>query len=137
YLGAGRNDHIESLKYMLSGRALRENVDGEALDWAAKRLRAVAASRRLLVVISDGVPSDDSTNAQIAPEFLQAHLRQIITEIIDVGDIHLKAFGIGNEQNVEDFYPDATVVGDGKRLPEQVVGACLDWLRGVPSAHAP
>ncbi|RYE47244.1 MAG: cobalamin biosynthesis protein CobT [Hyphomicrobiales bacterium] len=99
----------ESERYlgMLRQGLLRENVDGEAVQWAAARLRNMPARRRILLVLSDGAPNDDSTTAQNGGRFLQWHLQQEVEALQQAGDIHLCAIGIGHD--VAPYYPNAVL----------------------------
>lgn len=92
---------------MLRQGLLRENVDGEAVQWAAERLRAVPARRRILLMLSDGAPNDDSTTAQNGGRFLQWHLQEVVEALQQAGDIHLCAIGIGHD--VAAYYPNAVL----------------------------
>lgn len=100
---------LESDRYlgMLRQGLLRENVDGEALQWAAARLRAVPVRRRILLVLSDGAPCDDSTSAENGGQFLQWHLQDVVEALQQAGDIHLCAIGIGHD--VAPYYPNAAL----------------------------
>lgn len=106
---AAAERHPESDRYlgMLRQGLLRENVDGEAVQWAAARLRAVPARRRVLLVLSDGAPNDDSTTAQNGGRFLQWHLQEVVEALQQAGDIHLCAIGIGHD--VAPYYPNAVL----------------------------
>ncbi len=92
---------------MLRTGLLRENVDGEALLWAIARLRQVPARRRILLVLSDGAPCDDSTTSQNGGRFLQWHLQEVVEALQQAGDIHLCAIGLGHD--VAPYYPNATL----------------------------
>ncbi len=87
---------------------LKENIDGEALLWAADRLAAVDARRRVLVVLSDGAPVDDSTLASNWPTILEDHLIATIRELSDRGTFALGAIGLGYD--VSRYYPQCTTV---------------------------
>ncbi|WP_419317437.1 cobaltochelatase CobT-related protein [Caulobacter sp. ErkDOM-E] len=97
-----------SLKSMLRPDLPKENVDGEALIWATSRLRARPASRRLILIVSDGAPVDDSTLAANEPDILDVHLRQVIADVEASGDIRLAAVGIGFD--VRRYYAEAATV---------------------------
>ncbi len=99
----------EALQVMLHPGARRENIDGEAVEWAASRLRQKQSGRRLLVVLSDGSPVDDSTLWANGGLFLDRHLRSVITQVQDAGDIELAALGIGHR--VDGWYASAHSVG--------------------------
>ena len=92
-----------SFRQMLRPDLPKENIDGEAILWAVKRLRALPQQRKHLVVVSDGAPVDDSTLQENGLTYLSDHLRAVISSIIEAGDIQLAAIGIGYYGN--DFYP--------------------------------
>lgn len=123
--GAGPTG-LPSLRPMLRGDLLKENVDGEALLWAAGRLRGQPARRRILVVLSDGAPVDDSTLHDNSPRILERHLREVIGGLKDSADIELTALGIGYD--VSRYYADAHVETDGARLPITLMEILIDRL---------
>jgi cobaltochelatase CobT len=73
----------------------REGIDGEALQWACQRLRQAEASRLLLLAVSDGCPMDSATQAHNDSHYLDQHLKQVIQQESQVGDIALRALGVG------------------------------------------
>ena len=85
---------------------LKENIDGEALTWAHRRLLARSEKRRILVVVSDGMPTDEATLAANGYDYLDAHLRQVIDDIEARSPVQLAAIGIGHD--VSRFYRNAT-----------------------------
>jgi cobaltochelatase CobT len=85
---------------------LKENIDGEALIWAHRRLLARSEKRRILVVVSDGMPTDEATLAANGYDYLDAHLRQVIDDIESRSPVQLAAIGIGHD--VSRFYRNAT-----------------------------
>jgi cobaltochelatase CobT len=85
---------------------LKENIDGEALTWAHRRLLARSETRRILVVVSDGMPTDEATLAANGYDYLDAHLRQVIDDIEARSPVQLAAIGIGHD--VSRFYGNAT-----------------------------
>ena len=87
---------------------LKENIDGEALLWAHQRLALRPESRKLLLVISDGAPVDDSTLGENDAHYLDAHLRAVIDEIEHRSPVELSAIGIGHD--VTRFYQQATTI---------------------------
>lgn len=95
-------------KPMLRPDLPKENVDGEAIEWAAMRLRAHPEHRKILLVLSDGAPVDDSTLAANDLGILRRHLVDVIAEIEENGDIEIAAIGI--EHEIEDFYPTSATV---------------------------
>jgi len=85
---------------------LKENIDGEALTWAHRRLLARSEQRRILVVVSDGMPTDEATLAANGYDYLDAHLRQVIDDVEARSPVQLAAIGIGHD--VSRFYRNAT-----------------------------
>jgi cobaltochelatase CobT len=92
----------QDFRYMLRPDLPKENIDGEALQWAAKRLTALSQRRKYLVVLSDGAPVDDSTLQANGLTYLSDHLKVVVKTIAEAGDIHLSAIGIGYQDR--DFY---------------------------------
>jgi cobaltochelatase CobT len=107
---------------MMREGLLKENIDGEALIWAHSRLIARPESRRILMVISDGAPVDDSTLSVNAGNYLDKHLRQVIAEIENKSSVELVAIGIGHD--VTRYYRRAVTILDA----EQLAGAMTDQL---------
>src|SRR5262249_56194872 len=85
-----------NLGVMMREGLLKENIDGEALDWAHKRLLVRTEQRRILMMISDGAPVDDSTLSVNAGNYLERHLRWVIEEIEQRSPVELIAIGIGH-----------------------------------------
>jgi cobaltochelatase CobT len=111
-----------SLTPMLRPGLLKENVDGEALLWAASRLRSSSKKRRLLIIVSDGAPVDDSTLQANDPGYLERHLRAVISELEASDDVRLAAVGIGYDLGL--YYSRSTVV----QTPEDLGVAMVDLL---------
>src|SRR5579863_899405 len=111
-----------SLGLMLREGILKENIDGEALLWAHNRLIARTEQRRILMVISDGAPVDDSTLSVNPGNYLERHLREVIAEIERNSPVKLVAIGIGHD--VTRYYRRAVTIVDA----EQLGGAMLDKL---------
>ena len=112
----------QCLGAMLDASLLKENIDGEALAWAHCRLQARPERRRVLMMISDGAPVDDSTLSVNSGDYLEMHLRQVIEEIETRSPIELIAIGIGHE--VTRYYRRAVTITD----PAELVGAMTDKL---------
>ncbi len=112
----------KSLGLMLREGLLKENIDGEALLWAHERLLGRPEQRRILMVISDGAPVDDSTLSVNPGNYLDRHLRQVVEWIETRSPIELVAIGIGHD--VTRYYRRAITVTDA----EQLGGAMLDKL---------
>jgi cobaltochelatase CobT len=104
----------KNLGLMLREGLLKENIDGEALEWAYKRLRVRPEHRRILMVISDGAPVDDSTLSVNPGNYLERHLRKTIAEIEGRGDVELIAIGIGHD--VTRYYRRAVTIVDAEEL---------------------
>lgn len=104
----------KNLGLMMREGLLKENIDGEALDWAYKRLLARSEQRRILMMISDGAPVDDSTLSVNAGNYLERHLRWVIEEIETRSPIELIAIGIGHD--VTRYYRRAVTIVDAEEL---------------------
>jgi len=104
----------KNLGLMLREGLLKENIDGEALEWAYRRLRARPERRRILMVISDGAPVDDSTLSVNPGNYLERHLRKVIHDIENRGDVELIAIGIGHD--VTRYYRRAVTIVDAEEL---------------------
>jgi cobaltochelatase CobT len=104
----------KNLGLMLREGLLKENIDGEALLWAYRRLLARPERRRILMVISDGAPVDDSTLSVNPGNYLERHLRQVIREIERSGVVELTAIGIGHD--VTRYYRRAVTIVDAEEL---------------------
>jgi cobaltochelatase CobT len=111
-----------SLGLMLREGILKENIDGEALAWAHNRLRERGEQRRILMVISDGAPVDDSTLSVNPGNYLEKHLREVIRDIERLGEVELTAIGIGHD--VTRYYRRAVTIVDA----EQLGGVMLEKL---------
>ena len=111
-----------SLALMMREGILKENIDGEALAWAHARLRARPEQRRILMMISDGAPVDDSTLSVNNGHYLEQHLRQVIAEIENRSPVELIAIGIGHD--VTRYYRRAVTITDASEL----AGAMTDKL---------
>ncbi len=111
-----------SLALMMREGLLKENIDGEALAWAHRRLLARPERRRILMMISDGAPVDDSTLSVNTGSYLELHLRQVIEEIETRSSVELIAIGIGHD--VTRYYRRAVTITD----PTELAGAMTDKL---------
>ena len=101
---------------MLREGLLKENVDGEALAWSHERLLKRPEERKILIVISDGAPVDDSTLSANREDYLENHLRQIILQIEKNSPIELQAIGIGHD--VTKYYKNALTINRAEELGE-------------------
>lgn len=111
-----------NLGLMMREGLLKENIDGEALTWAHNRMIARPEQRKILMVISDGAPVDDSTLSVNAGNYLEAHLRRVIEEIENRSSVELTAIGIGHD--VTRYYRKAVTIVDA----EQLGGAMTEQL---------
>jgi len=111
-----------NLGLMMREGLLKENIDGEALLWAHQRLLARPEERRILMVISDGAPVDDSTASANGGTYLERHLRQVIGWIEQRSPVELVAIGIGHD--VTRYYERAVTIMDA----EQLGGAMIEQL---------
>jgi cobaltochelatase CobT len=115
---------------MLSEALLKENVDGEALQWAHARLLRRPEPRRILMVISDGAPLDDATLAANDFGYLDRHLREVIAEIQRIAAVELLAIGIGHD--VGHYYSHAFTVTEPEELGEAMVTQLIGLLEQSP-----
>ncbi|MDI1343371.1 MAG: cobaltochelatase subunit CobT [Pseudolabrys sp.] len=104
----------KNLGLMMREGLLKENIDGEALDWAHKRLLARTEQRKILMMISDGAPVDDSTLSVNPGNYLERHLRWVIDEIETRSPVELIAIGIGHD--VTRYYRRAVTIVDAEEL---------------------
>ena len=104
----------KNLGLMMREGLLKENIDGEALDWAHKRLLGRSEQRKILMVISDGAPVDNSTLSVNAGSYLERHLRHVIAEIETRSPVELIAIGIGHD--VTRYYRRAVTIVDAEEL---------------------
>jgi cobaltochelatase CobT len=112
----------KNLGLMMREGLLKENIDGEALIWAYTRLMARPERRRILMVISDGAPVDDSTLSVNSGNYLEHHLRRVIGDIEEKSSVELVAIGIGHD--VTRYYRRAVTILDA----EQLGGAMTEQL---------
>ncbi len=104
----------KNLGLMMREGLLKENIDGEALIWAHNRLLGRREQRRIMMVISDGAPVDDSTLSVNSGNYLERHLRQVISDIEGRSPIELIAIGIGHD--VTRYYKRAVTIVDAEEL---------------------
>src|SRR5688572_30792131 len=104
----------KNLGLMMREGLLKENIDGEALDWAHKRLLARSEQRKILMMISDGAPVDDSTLSVNPGNYLERHLRWVIEDIETRSPVELIAIGIGHD--VTRYYRRAVTIVDAEEL---------------------
>ena len=114
-----------NLGLMMKEGLLKENIDGEALEWAYRRLLKRSEARRILMVISDGAPVDDSTLSVNSASYLEAHLKNVISMIESRAVVELIAVGIGHD--VTRYYSDAVTITD----IEQLAGTITEQLAAL------
>ena len=119
----------KNLGLMMREGLLKENIDGEALDWAHKRLLGRSEQRRILMMISDGAPVDDSTLSVNPGNYLERHLRWVIEEIETRSPVELIAIGIGHD--VTRYYRRAVTIVDA----EELGGAMTEKLAELFEEH--
>ncbi|MEP1090285.1 MAG: cobaltochelatase subunit CobT [Rhizobiaceae bacterium] len=115
----------KNLGLMMREGLLKENIDGEALDWAHERLLARPEQRKILMMISDGAPVDDSTLSVNPGNYLERHLRHVIDEIENQSPVELLAIGIGHD--VTRYYKRAVTIVDA----EELAGAMTEQLASL------
>jgi cobaltochelatase CobT len=115
----------KNLGLMMREGLLKENIDGEALMWAHQRLIGRSEQRKILMVISDGAPVDDSTLSVNSGHYLERHLRRVIAEIEGKSPVELIAIGIGHD--VTRYYRRAVTIVD----VEQLGGAITEQLAAL------
>jgi cobaltochelatase CobT len=114
-----------NLGLMMKEGLLKENIDGEALEWAHRRMLARREARKILMVISDGAPVDDSTLSVNPANYLEKHLRDVIAMVEKRKMVELLAIGIGHD--VTRYYDRAVTITD----VEQLAGAMTEQLAAL------
>ncbi len=114
-----------NLGLMMKEGLLKENIDGEALEWAHRRIVARPEARKILMVISDGAPVDDSTLSVNPANYLEKHLRDVIAMVEKRAQVELLAIGIGHD--VTRYYDRAVTITD----VEQLAGAMTEQLASL------
>jgi len=115
----------DNLGLMMKEGLLKENIDGEALEWAHRRMLARQEQRKILMVISDGAPVDDSTLSVNPSNYLEKHLRDVIAMVEKRRAVELLAIGIGHD--VTRYYDRAVTITDA----EQLAGAMTEQLASL------
>ncbi|QAU46903.1 cobalamin biosynthesis protein CobT [Bradyrhizobium guangzhouense] len=126
YCSAGELRHWPMLRRDL----VKENVDGEAVEWVASRLRRREERQKYLIVLSDGAPVDDSTLLANGDGYLSHHLSRVTSEIEQAGDIRLAAIGIGHP--VEQYYKQGITISSPEGLEGTLVQLINRLLRPPP-----
>jgi cobaltochelatase CobT len=122
----------KNLGLMMREGLLKENIDGEALDWAHKRLLGRSEQRKILMMISDGAPVDDSTLSVNAGNYLERHLRWVIEEIETRSPVELIAIGIGHD--VTRYYRRAVTIVDAEELGGAITEKLAELFSETQSA---
>ena len=120
----------KNLGLMMREGLLKENIDGEALLWAHKRLQNRYEARKILMVISDGAPVDDSTLSVNSGNYLEKHLRGAINWIENKSDVQLLAVGIGHD--VTRYYKKAVTIVDAEQLADVMTEQLVDLFEEFP-----
>jgi cobaltochelatase CobT len=123
----------KNLGLMMREGLLKENIDGEALDWAHKRLLGRPESRKILMMISDGAPVDDSTLSVNPGNYLERHLRWVIEEIETRSPVELVAIGIGHD--VTRYYRRAVTIVDAEELGGVMTEKLAELFEEHPGAE--
>jgi len=110
----------KNLGLMLKEGLLKENIDGEAISWAFHRLKKRKEERKILMVISDGAPVDDSTLSVNSGDYLEKHLKKMVKFIENKTDIEILAIGIGHD--VSRYYTKAIKITDVQELGDVMIG---------------
>jgi cobaltochelatase CobT len=124
----------KNLGLMMREGLLKENIDGEALTWAHERMKGRTESRKILMVISDGSPVDDSTQSANAALYLDKHLRQVIEQIETKSPVELIAIGIGHD--VTRWYRRAVTIVDVEQLAGVMTEKLAELFEAKPKTVA-
>ncbi len=114
----------KNLGLMLKEGLLKENIDGEAILWAFNRLKKRKEERKIMMIISDGAPVDDSTLSVNSGDFLEKHLKKIVKFIENKSDIEILAIGIGHD--VSRYYNKAIKISDVQELGDVMIDQLSD-----------
>ncbi len=125
----------KNLGLMMREGLLKENIDGEALDWAHQRLLGRPEQRRILMMISDGAPVDDSTLSVNSGNYLERHLRYVIEEIETRSPVELIAIGIGHD--VTRYYRRAVTIVDAEELGGAMTEKLAELFDESAARYAP
>jgi len=123
----------KNLGLMLKEGILKENIDGEAISWAFSRLKKRKEERKILMVISDGAPVDDSTLSVNSGDFLEKHLKKTVKNIENKSDIEILAIGIGHD--VSRYYKKAIKITDVQELGDVMIGQLSGLFENRKKLH--
>ena len=119
-----------NLGLMLKEGILKENIDGEAILWAYNRLKKRKEERKIIMVISDGAPVDDSTLSVNQPNYLEKHLKRVVNWIEKNSEIEINAIGIGHD--VTNYYEKAIKIADVQELGDAMVDQLVELFINSP-----
>ena len=122
-----------NLGLMLKEGLLKENIDGEAISWAFSRLKKRKEERKILMVISDGAPVDDSTLSVNSGDYLEKHLKKMVRFIEDKTEIEILAIGIGHD--VSRYYNRAIKITDVNELGDVMISQLSDLFDNKNKLH--
>ena len=122
-----------NLGLMLKEGLLKENIDGEAISWAFNRLKKRREERKILMVISDGAPVDDSTLSVNSGDFLEKHLKKMVKFIEDKTETEILAIGIGHD--VSRYYNRAIKITDVNELGDVMISQLSELFQNKKSLH--
>jgi len=122
-----------NLGLMLKEGLLKENIDGEAISWAFSRLKKRKEERKILMVISDGAPVDDSTLSVNSGDFLEKHLKKTVKFIEDKTDVEILAIGIGHD--VSRYYNRAIKITDVNELGDVMISQLSSLFDNKNKSH--
>ena len=122
-----------NLGLMLKEGLLKENIDGEAITWAYNRLQKRKEERKILMVISDGAPVDDSTLSVNSGDFLEKHLKKTVKFIEEKSDIEILAIGIGHD--VSRYYNKAIKITDVNELGDVMISQLSSLFENKKKLH--
>ena len=122
-----------NLGLMLKEGLLKENIDGEAISWAYNRIKKRKEERKILMVISDGAPVDDSTLSVNSGDFLEKHLKKIVKFIEHKSDIEVLAIGIGHD--VSRYYDKAIKISDVNELGDVMISQLSSLFENKKKYH--
>ncbi len=122
-----------NLGLMLKEGLLKENIDGEAISWAFNRLKKRKEERKILMVISDGAPVDDSTLSVNSGDFLEKHLKKMVKFIEDKTETEILAIGIGHD--VSRYYSRAIKITDVNELGDVMVSELSELFKNKKNFH--
>tara|TARA_B110000090_G_scaffold115595_1_gene128871 strand:- start:69 stop:599 length:531 start_codon:yes stop_codon:yes gene_type:complete len=108
-----------NLGLMLKEGILKENIDGEAILWAFNRLKKRKEERKIIMVISDGAPVDDSTLSVNSGNYLEQHLKKVVRWVEESNEVEINAIGIGHD--VSSYYKQAIKIADVQELGDAMV----------------